>query len=162
MNFNVTPIMRGLWEITDGTAESPCFVDIYLVEGNDKALVIDAGVSGADLSDCIRTLTKKPTELVLTDGDHDGVYTKTGISLTISVMDKHGDAVKGATVVLDGSNILTSSGKQVHGTTDDMGKVTFSGLSASQTGKSVGFVSVSVTKSDLGTDNSLTIPVISE
>jgi glyoxylase-like metal-dependent hydrolase (beta-lactamase superfamily II) len=71
MSLNVTPIMRGLWEITDGTAESPCFVDIYLVEGNDKALVIDAGVSGADLSDCIRTLTKKPTELVLTHGHGD-------------------------------------------------------------------------------------------
>ncbi len=73
MSFNAIPIMTGLWEITDGTAGSPAFVDIYLIEGNDKALVIDAGVSGADLSSYIRTLTRKPAELVLTHGHGDHV-----------------------------------------------------------------------------------------
>ena len=82
--------------------------------------------------------------------------------MTISVMDKEGDPVKGATVVLDGSNIQTKDGKQVHGITDDQGKVAFTGLSATQTGRSVGFISVTVTKCDLGTDTSLTIPVVSE
>ena len=73
MSFNSSIIMPGVWEITDGTAGSPSFVDIYLVEGNDKALVIDAGVSGSDLSGYIRTLTKKPVELALTHGHHDHV-----------------------------------------------------------------------------------------
>lgn len=49
-----------------------------------------------------------------------------------------------------------------HGITDEMGKVTFTGLSASQSGRSVGFITATVTKNDLGTDDSLTIPVVSE
>lgn len=103
-----------------------------------------------------------PSELILNDDDNDGLYDASDLSITISVIDKQGDAVKGATVVLDGCNIRTSDGKQVHGVTDEMGKVTFSSLTASQVGRSVGFLSVSVTKSGLGTDNSLTIPVVSE
>jgi protocatechuate 3,4-dioxygenase beta subunit len=90
------------------------------------------------------------------------VYTKTAISLTITVLDQDGEPVGGATVVLDGCNIVTAQGKQVHGVTDTTGKVMFTGLSASQTDKSVGFVTVTVTKSGMGTDSSLTLPVISE
>ncbi len=73
MSFNTIPITTGVWEITDGTAESPDFVDIYLVEGSVKALVIDAGISGSDLSGYIRTLTKKPVELALTHGHYDHI-----------------------------------------------------------------------------------------
>jgi hypothetical protein len=134
---------------------------MVVVAGLGTAIIL-GWMGGLSAPNGIDAVYSNPTEVVLSDGDHDGVYTRSGFSITISVMDKGGDAVKGATVVLDGCNIASSNGKQVHGTTDDMGKVTFSGLSASQTGKSVGFVSVSVTKSGLGTDNSLTIPVISE
>jgi hypothetical protein len=134
---------------------------MVVIAGLGTAIIL-GWMGGLSAPNGIDAVYSNPPELVLTDGDHDGVYTRSGITLTISVMDKNGDAVKGATVVLDGCNILTSNGKQVHGTTDDMGKVTFTGLSASQTGKSVGFISVSVTKSGLGTDNGLTIPVVSE
>lgn len=134
---------------------------MVVIAGLGTAIIL-GWMGGLSAPNGIDAVYANPTELVLTDGDHDGIYTKAGITLTISVMDNNGDAVKGATVVLDGCNIMTSTGKQVHGTTDDMGKVTFSGLSASQTGKSVGFITVSVTKSGLGTDNGLTIPVISE
>jgi hypothetical protein len=134
---------------------------MVVVAGLGTAIIL-GWMGGLSAPNGIDAVYSNPTELVLSDGDHDGVYSRSGITITISVMDKNGDAVKGATVVLDGCNLATSNGKQVHGTTDDMGKVTFSGLSASQTGRSVGFVSVSVTKSGLGTDNSLTIPVISE
>jgi len=134
---------------------------MVVIAGLGTAIIL-GWMGGLSAPNGIDAVYANPTELVLTDGDHDGIYTKAGITLTISVMDNNGDAVKGATVVLDGCNIMTSTGKQVHGTTDDMGKVTFSGLSASQTGKSVGFITVSVTKSGLGTDNGLTVPVISE
>ncbi len=134
---------------------------MVVVAGLGTAIIL-GWMGGLSAPNGIDAVYSNPTELVLSDEDHDGVYARSGITITISVMDKGGDAVKGATVVLDGCNLVNSNGKQVHGTTDDMGKVTFSGLSASQTGKSVGFVSVSVTKSGLGTDNSLTVPVISE
>ncbi len=134
---------------------------MVVVAGLGIAIIL-GWMGGLSAPNGIDAVYANPTELVLNDGDHDGIYTGSGMSITISVIDKSGDAVKGATVVLDGCSIMNSDGKQVHGTTDDLGKVTFSGLSASQTGKSVGFISVSVTKSGLGTDNGLTVPVISE
>lgn len=72
-SFTSNLIMPGVWEITDGTAASPSFVDIYLVAGSNKALVIDAGASGSDLASYIRTLTDKPVELVLTHGHGDHI-----------------------------------------------------------------------------------------
>lgn len=134
-------------------------------------MVVIAGVGTAILMGWMGSLSapngidavySNPTEIVLNDKDHDGVFTKTGITITVSVLDNNGDAVSGATVVLDGANIMTADGRQVHGMTDSGGKVTFSGLSASQTGKSIGFITATVTKSGLGTDTSLTIPVVSE
>jgi hypothetical protein len=110
----------------------------------------------------IDAVYSNPLEITVTDADHDGVYSRSNIMVTISVVDLKGEPVSGATVVMDGCNVNSPGGKQVHGTTDDSGKVTFSGLSASQTGKSVGFITVTVTKSGWGTDTSLTIPVISE
>jgi hypothetical protein len=134
---------------------------MVVVAGLGTAIIL-GWMGGLSAPNGIDAVYANPAELALSDGDHDGVYTKTGISITISVMDKSGDAVKGATVVLDGCNLVNSNGTQVHGTTDDLGKVTFTGLSASQTGRSVGFISVSVTKSGLGTNNGLTVPVVSE
>ncbi|HEX2946760.1 MAG TPA: MBL fold metallo-hydrolase [Clostridia bacterium] len=73
MSYNSIPIMQGVWEITDGTADSPSFVDVYLIEGTEKALLIDAGVSGDYLRDYVKTLTGKPVELVLTHGHGDHI-----------------------------------------------------------------------------------------
>jgi hydroxyacylglutathione hydrolase len=75
--FKSNLIMPGVWEITDGTADSPAYVDIYLVEGTERALVIDAGLSGSDLEGYIKTLTDKPLELVLTHGHSDHVASVT-------------------------------------------------------------------------------------
>ena len=134
---------------------------MVVVAGLGTAILL-GWMGGLSAPNGIDAVHSNPSEVVLTDGDSDGHYEATGIVLTISVIDKQGDAVKGATVVLDGCNVQTSDGRQVHGTTDELGKVTFTGLTASQTGKAVGFITVSVTKSGLGTDNGLTIPVISE
>lgn len=140
----------------------PLQLMIMVVVAGLGTAVILGWMGGLSTPNGIDAVYANPTELVLSDGDHDGVYTKTGLTLTVSVLDNNGDAVKGATVVLDGCNVLTKDGKQAHGTTDDMGKVTFSGLTASQTGKAVGYISVTVSKSGLGTDTSLSVPVISE
>lgn len=46
--------------------------------------------------------------------------------------------------------------------TDGTGKVEFTGLSASQAGRAVGFITVSIIKNGMGEDNTLIVPVISE
>lgn len=134
---------------------------MVVVAGLGTALIL-GWMGGLSEPKTIDAVYSNPNEVILTDANRDGVYTVSGLTLTISVMDQDGDAVPGATVVLDGCSIRTKDGKQVHGTTDDLGKVTFSGLTASQTGKSMGFITVTATKSDMGSDSSLTIPVVSE
>jgi len=133
---------------------------MVVIAGLGTALIL-GWMGGLSAPSSIDAVYSNPTEIVLADGDKDGIYTISGMSLTITVMDQNGDAVPGTTVVLDGCNVL-KDGKQVHGTTDGLGKVTFTGLTASQTGKSVGFITVTATKSGMGSDNSLTIPVVSE
>ena len=133
-------------------------------------MVLIAGVGSAVLlgwmgnlnaPQSIGSVTSSPTELVVLDGNGDGIYEAKNIDMTITVSDGKGDPVTGATVVLDGCNIEKSDGTRPYGTTDSHGRISLDGLRASQTGKVVGFVTVTVTKSGYGTDISLSIPVIS-
>ena len=133
-------------------------------------MVLIAGVGSAVLlgwmgnlnpPQSIGSVTSSPTEIVTHDGNGDGIFDASNICITITVSDHKGDPVTGATVVLDGSNIVRMGGTRPYGTTDPSGKVTLNDLQATQTGKAVGFVTVTVTKSGYGTDTSLTIPVIS-
>ena len=67
--FSATQVSEGVWAINDNNSDN-----IYLVEGNDKALLIDTGLGVAKLSDFVRTLTTKPLLVVNTHGhpDHAG------------------------------------------------------------------------------------------
>ena len=133
-------------------------------------MVLIAGVGSAVLlgwmgnlnaPQSIGSVTSSPTEIVAHDSNGDGIFDASNVRITITVSDHKGDPVTGATVVLDGSNIARTDGTRPYGTTDSFGKLTFNGLQATQTGKAIGFITVTVTKSGYGTDTSLTIPVIS-
>ena len=63
--------MPGVWDITDGLEVEKPFVNMFLLEGTEKALLIDAGVSNDDLKGFVRTLTDKPIQLVITHGHGD-------------------------------------------------------------------------------------------
>jgi hypothetical protein len=52
-------------------------------------------------------------------------------------------------------------GTRAYGSTDSNGHIALDNLQLSQTGKAVGFITVTVTKSGYGTDTGLSIPVIS-
>lgn len=134
---------------------------MVVIAGLGTAIIL-GWMSGISAPRTIDAVYSSPSELVLNDADRDGIFSRSGISMTITVLDQSGEPVDGATVVLDGCNIVTATGKQVHGTTDAYGKLVLSGLTASQTGKAVGFITVTVTKSGMGTDSTLTVPVISE
>jgi len=107
----------------------------------------------------IGSVTCDQDEIVLQSQSN--IATGSGISLKITVLDSNGDAVQGASVVLDGCKI-EQDGRLAHGTTGDDGTVTLSGLSATLANKNVGFITVTVSKTGLGTDSSLTIPVVAE
>jgi hypothetical protein len=133
-------------------------------------MVLIAGVGSAVLlgwmgnlnaPQSIGSVTSTPMEIVAHDGNGDGIYEASSVDLTITVSDGKGDPVAGATVVLDGCNIARMDGTRPYGTTDSNGKVTLGNLQATQTGKAVGFITVTATKSGYGTDTGLSIPVIS-
>lgn len=73
MNFKARQIMPGVWDITDGPDRDNPFVNMFLLEGTEKALLIDAGVTKGDLKGFVGNLTKKPVQLVITHGHGDHV-----------------------------------------------------------------------------------------
>jgi hydroxyacylglutathione hydrolase len=64
------PIAKGVWRIQDfGGFRSN--EDMYLFEGQGKALLIDTGMGKGDLAAYVRTLTALPVEVALTHGNRD-------------------------------------------------------------------------------------------
>jgi glyoxylase-like metal-dependent hydrolase (beta-lactamase superfamily II) len=70
--------MQGVWQITDYSNEVDPTVDMYLIEGSDRALLVDAGDSKGDLKGFIRELTEKPIDLCITHGhgDHAAAFSQ--------------------------------------------------------------------------------------
>lgn len=70
--YRVQEIDRGVWAIEEGK------VRMFLVEGEHRALLLDAGFGQGDLKALLARLTNKPVTLALThaDGDHTGGYAK--------------------------------------------------------------------------------------
>ncbi len=65
--MNAQRIDERTWSIEDG------FVRCFLLEGNEKALLVDSGVSGDEAREIAETLTKLPIELINTHADRDHI-----------------------------------------------------------------------------------------
>lgn len=66
--FETKLVADKVWRINDHGTDN-----IYLVEGEEKALLIDTGIGKADLAACIHTLTSLPVIVVNTHGHPDHV-----------------------------------------------------------------------------------------
>lgn len=68
-DLTISKLEDHVWvvETTDKTT-------MYIIEGNDKAMLIDTGTKCEKLDEVVRTITKKPLYVVITHahGDHDG------------------------------------------------------------------------------------------
>ena len=133
---------------------------MVLIAGIGSAVLL-GWMGNLNAPQSIGSVTSSPMELVVHDNNGNGIYQESNVDLTITALDGKGDPIAGATVVLDGCNIARMDGTRPYGTTDSSGHVALDGLQLSQTGKAVGFLTVTVTKSGYGTDTSLSIPVIS-
>ncbi len=67
--YAVDSVATGVWNIDDHGG-----ANVWLVEGKDKALLIDTGTGVSDLAACVRSLTRRPVIVVNTHGhpDHAG------------------------------------------------------------------------------------------
>ncbi len=86
-------------------------------------------------------------------------YRNVNENVVISVYDQNMNPLSGASVILTGLGITDRNGYTVHGTTDDNGSVTFSGLKLKMTGH-IGFIDVEVSKAGYGENTSCRITVI--
>ena len=68
-NYQIEQIDRHTWKLAD-----PFKTYLYLLEGTERALLIDAGNGFGGLKQAVRELTDKPVEVALTHGhfDHTG------------------------------------------------------------------------------------------
>ncbi len=133
---------------------------MVLIAGIGSAVLL-GWMGNLNAPDSIGSVTSSPAELVAKDGNEDGVFEASNVDLTITVYDGKGDPVAGATVILEGCGVARMDGTRPYGTTDTNGHLVLNDLRISQTGKAIGFITVTVTKSGYGTDTSLSIPVIS-
>ena len=69
MGYRVEELQKGLWAIDDEKNDS-----MYLVEGAQKALLIDTCMMDGALAPLLRQLTLKPVELALTHAHIDHMY----------------------------------------------------------------------------------------
>jgi hydroxyacylglutathione hydrolase len=67
--FTVNAVSEKVWVLNDHNIDN-----IYLIEGNDSALLIDTGIGAADLVSAVKKLTDKPLIVIITHGhpDHCG------------------------------------------------------------------------------------------
>lgn len=73
--YEVEMVCPGVFYIEDFNSDS-----MYLVEGKEKALLIDTGLGGESLAEVVRSLTSLPVELAVTHahGDHMALSDKFG------------------------------------------------------------------------------------
>ena len=101
-----------------------------------------------------------PSEITVHDEDGDGLYTRDGVTITVTVTDQSGDRLEGATVLLDGANVRTKDGGPAQGVTDSSGQVVLSNLKVEQFGSRLTTIVVTIAKGDYGVDSSYQVPVI--
>jgi len=99
-------------------------------------------------------------DIVSNDIDLDGSnYIENG-HIEIYVTDQDGNPLNGATVVLSGLGVCNKEGSTAYGTTDAQGHITFNDLKITMRGSNIGFITVNVSMSDYGEDNSARVAVI--
>ena len=99
-------------------------------------------------------------EVVSGDIVLNGSSTSDGV-LEIYVADQNGNPLSGATVVLSGLGVTDRNGKTAHLNTDSGGYAKFDGLRITLRGAEIGFITVNVSMSEYGENNSTRVAVIS-
>ncbi|AIZ56473.1 hypothetical protein Mpt1_c05850 [Candidatus Methanoplasma termitum] len=99
-------------------------------------------------------------EVVSGDIILDGNSTTDGM-IEVYVSDQDGNPLSGATVVLSGLGVSDKNGKTAYANTDSKGYAKFDGLCLTLRGADIGFITVNVSMSEYGENNSTRVAVIS-
>lgn len=150
-------------DVMAGIEGLPLQLMIMVIIAGLGTTVILGWMSGLEAPDSIGSVHSSPGEIIVTDEDGDGIFSCSDIAIHITVLDRAGNGVQGASVLLEGAGISYDLSKgAVHGMTDSSGRASFEGLELSLTDGPIGFVTVTVAKSGYGPDINLQVPVICE
>jgi hypothetical protein len=133
---------------------------MVMVAGIGSAIII-GWMGGLSAPQTISAVIADPSEIVLSDGNGDGIYASDNIQIVVTVSDQDGNAVAGASVTMDGSSV-SEGGHMPHRITDANGQASFNDLSAQRSGRGMGLITVTVVKSGMAYSGSTSIPVICE
>jgi hypothetical protein len=147
-------------EMSAGIEGLPLQLLIMVVVAGLGLTIIMGWMNSIAAPHSIGDIMVNPGEIVVHDSDGDGIFTASGVLVTVTVTDQSGDRLEGATVMLEGANVMTGKGETVRGVTDSRGQVTFSDLKVEQFGTRLTTITVTVAKGDYGIDSSYEIPVI--
>ena len=150
-------------DLMAGIEGLPLQLMIMVIIAGLGTTVILGWMSGLEAPDSIGDVHSSPGEIILNDEDGDGIYSCSDITVHITVLDRGGNGIEGASVLLEGAGISSGLGQgAVHSMTDSSGRASFEGLELSLTGGPIGFMTVTVAKSGYGPDVNLQVPVICE
>lgn len=147
-------------EMSAGIEGLPLQLLIMVVVAGLGLTIIMGWMNSIAAPHSIGDIMVNPGEILVHDSDGDGIFTASGVLLTVTVTDQSGDRLEGATVMLEGANVMTGKGEVVRGVTDSRGQVTFSDIKVEQFGSRLTTITVTVAKGDYGIDSSYEIPVI--
>ncbi len=150
--------MRG--DCSGGIEGLPLQLLIMVVVAGLGLTIIMGWMNSISAPHSIGEVFVNPSEIIVKDPDGDGLYTRDGITIVVTVTDEGGDRLEGATVVLDGANIATKDGQPARGVTDKSGQAVLENLKVEQFGSKLTTITVTVAKGDYGVDSSYQIPVI--
>jgi len=128
---------------------------IIIIIATMGTAILVGWMSNIDSPSSIRTVDVISGDILL-----DGSSTSEG-SIEVYVADQNGNPLSGATVVLSGLGVTDKNGKTAYMTTNSGGYAKFDGLRISLRGADIGFITVNVSKSDYGENNTARVAVIS-
>lgn len=132
---------------------------LVVIAGAGTAIML-GWMGGLEAPQTLSGVYTDPTEVIVMDEDHDGIFENRDIDLTVTVLDQNGDPIADGTVVLSGCGIVTSMGGTPHCATDAQGKASFTDLQVSYAGNGIGIITVQVVKGGHGGVTTTSLPVV--
>ena len=81
--------------------------------------------------------------------------------IEVYITDQSGNPLSGATIVLSGLGVTDKNGKTAYANTDSSGYAKFEGLHITLRGADIGFITINVSMSEYGENNTARVAVIS-
>ena len=153
---NIEHLVKKLNKNRRGSIEGlPLQLMIVIIIATMGTAILVGWMGSIDPPKSIGTVEVVSGDIVL-----EGSSTSNGM-IEIYVADQNGNPLSGATVVLSGLGVTDKNGRTAYLNTDGRGYAKFDGLNITLRGAGIGFITVNVSMSEYGENNTARVAVIS-